>query len=150
MPVLIYGQESPADGGKSRPVLIDDQRRLVVTGAGGGGGSGPSASDIGAAVGNNLRSNPPVERGLPNFVTSVVSVGTSSVQVLAARATRGAAMLVNKSTSGQTIGIQSGTAVLSSAFKLPPNGVLTINTTAAISAIASAASGSLEIVETLE
>ena len=40
---LIYGQEGPGDGGHSRPVLIDNQRRLVVTGDATGGPNGDGA-----------------------------------------------------------------------------------------------------------
>ena len=46
MPNLIYGQERPEDGGHSRPVLIDNQRRLVVTGDGGVGGPPMTPAEI--------------------------------------------------------------------------------------------------------
>ena len=137
---LMMGKKLPADGGESRHLRVNDQGELYIANGGSGGPGGATAEEIG----NNLRNGGPLPSrapvGAPNFASSIVTVGTSSVQIAPARPTRVSVTLVNTSISNQTIALTGGGRILAGAS-------LTLPTTAAISGLSSAAGGSVDVFE---
>ncbi len=127
MPNLIYGQESPADGGKARPVLIDSQRRLVTSG---GGASAPSASDIGAAVGNNLRTAPPpTNHGITSIghgLRTNAAAGTALPLTAASTPAKWVAVQAHENNAGIIVIGGAGVTVAGGGLALSPGGSATI------------------------
>jgi hypothetical protein len=157
-------------------LTVDSSGNLMVVGAGGGGGSNAAAGPTGSAVpasagytgwnsggnllGVSLAAPMPIQPGTgTTFSTktpitanspTAATVGVTSAQILASNASRKGLIVVNTSSNTVSLGL-GASAVLSNGVTLTPQGTFWMDefslSTAAVNAIASAASSNVSIQE---